>query len=202
VVEVAEWLFVAVHRRDAGGLGSRRHPRRATRRRRPFRGNVTQGIGFTSGGVDLNIAMANRGKRSLAVDLHHEQGKAVLHRLLESADVFLTNFRPGALHRLGLEAETLTAAVSAPGHARGHGYGVRGPDADAGGFDAAAYWARGGLASVLTDPTWNTHGPASGHRGSQRRDGPRVRRPQLRWSSRHAPGRARWWTCRSWPRRC
>jgi crotonobetainyl-CoA:carnitine CoA-transferase CaiB-like acyl-CoA transferase len=48
----------------------------------------------------MSVALANWGKRSIAVDLHTEAGKAVLDRLLETADVFLTNFRPGALERL------------------------------------------------------------------------------------------------------
>ena len=54
----------------------------------------------------------------------------ILHQLLETADVFLTNFRPGALRRLGLDAETLTERYPSLVYARGHGYGVRGPDAD------------------------------------------------------------------------
>ena len=91
---------------------------------------MTQGIGIDSGGVNMSIALANRGKRSIALDLRREEGRAVLHQLLETADVFLTNFRPGALQRLGLDAETLTERYPSLVYARGHGYGVRGPDAD------------------------------------------------------------------------
>ncbi len=74
----------------------------------------------------------------------------MLEQLLATADVFLTNFRPGALQRLGLDADTLTARYPKLVYARGHGYGVRGPDADRPGYDASAFWARGGLAHVLT----------------------------------------------------
>ena len=91
---------------------------------------MTQGIGTDSGGVNLSIALANRGKRSIALDLRSEEGSTVLHQLLETADVFLTNFRPGALQRLGLDAETLTERYPTLVYTRGHGYGVRGPDAD------------------------------------------------------------------------
>ena len=112
---------------------------------------MTQGIGTDGGGgVNLSIALANRGKRSVALDLRTEGGREILEKLIASADVFLTNFRPGALQRLGLDAETLTERYPTLIYARGHGYGARGPDADAPGYDASAFWARGGMAHVLT----------------------------------------------------
>jgi crotonobetainyl-CoA:carnitine CoA-transferase CaiB-like acyl-CoA transferase len=74
----------------------------------------------------------------------------VLHQLLESADVFLTSFRPDALVRLGVDADTLRGRYPALVYARGHGYGVRGPNAGMAGYDASAFWARGGMAHVLT----------------------------------------------------
>jgi crotonobetainyl-CoA:carnitine CoA-transferase CaiB-like acyl-CoA transferase len=49
----------------------------------------------------------NRGKRSIAVDLKHPSGRAILDRLVASADVVTTNWRPGAAARLGLDDETL-----------------------------------------------------------------------------------------------
>jgi crotonobetainyl-CoA:carnitine CoA-transferase CaiB-like acyl-CoA transferase len=113
---------------------------------------MTQGIGADSGGVNLSMALANRGKRSIAMDVRSEQGREVLHRLLASADVFLTNMRPGALSRLGLDEDEVLGAYPRLVYARGHGYGVRGPDADAAGYDASAFWARGGLAHILTPP--------------------------------------------------
>jgi crotonobetainyl-CoA:carnitine CoA-transferase CaiB-like acyl-CoA transferase len=88
----------------------------------------------------------------LALDIRHEHGTEVLLRVLETADVFLTNMRPGALGRAGLDAETLTARFPKLIYARGHGYGARGPDADQAGYDATAFWARGGLAHMLTPP--------------------------------------------------
>jgi crotonobetainyl-CoA:carnitine CoA-transferase CaiB-like acyl-CoA transferase len=66
--------------------------------------------------------------------------------------VFLTNMRPQALKRLGLDAETVTERYPTLVYARGHGYGVRGPDADQAGYDASAFWSRGGLAHMLTPP--------------------------------------------------
>lgn len=151
VVELAQWVFVPVAGALLADWGAD-----VVRVERPegdpYRGLMTQSIGADGGGVNLSIALANRGKRSIALDLRIDDGKAVLRRLLESADVFLTNFRPGALQRLGLDAEELTSRHPRLVYARGHGYGARGPDADQPGYDASAFWARGGMAHVLTPP--------------------------------------------------
>ena len=151
VVELAQWVFVPVAGALLADWGAD-----VVRVERPqgdpYRALATQGIGTDSGGVNLSVALANRGKRSLAVDLQTEEGMKILHELLASADVFLTSFRPGALARLGLGAEELTDRYPELVYARGHGYGARGPDADLPGYDASAFWARGGMAHVLTPP--------------------------------------------------
>ncbi|MEU1981722.1 CoA transferase [Nocardia sp. NPDC019395] len=151
VVELAQWVFVPVAGALLADWGAD-----VVRVERiegdPYRGLATQGIGTDSGGVNLSMALANRGKRSVALDLGAAEGRAVLDELLETADVFLTNFRPGALKRLGLDGETLTERHPELVYARGHGYGVRGPDADLPGYDSSAFWARGGMGHVLTPP--------------------------------------------------
>ena len=76
----------------------------------------------------------------------------MLHKLLESADVFLTNMRPRALARRRPRCRRGDASLSPIGLRRGHGYGVRGPDADQAGYDATAFWARGGMAHILSPP--------------------------------------------------
>ncbi len=151
VVELAQWVFVPVAGAllaDWGAEVVHVEPREGD----PYRGLVTQGIGAEQGGINLSLALANRGKRSLALDIRQEEGLAVLHRLLESADVFLTNMRPRALQRAGLGSDELTRRYPGLVYARGHGYGVRGPDADHAGYDATAFWARGGMAHILTPP--------------------------------------------------
>lgn len=151
VVELAQWVFVPVSGALLSAWGAdviHVEPTRGD----PYRGLATQGIGSERQGVNLSMALANAGKRSLALDVRSEQGREVLHRLLESADVLLTNLRPGALARLGLDAETVTSRYPRLVFARGHGYGVRGPDADRAGYDASAFWSRGGLANILTPP--------------------------------------------------
>jgi crotonobetainyl-CoA:carnitine CoA-transferase CaiB-like acyl-CoA transferase len=151
VVELAQWVFVPV----AGALFADWGAdvvRIEKPDGDPYRALATQGIGTDSGGVNLSVALANRGKRSIALDVQTERGRAILDELLASADVFLTNLRPGALHRLGLDADQLAERYPALIYARGHGFGIRGPDADQPGYDASAFWARGGLADALTPP--------------------------------------------------
>jgi crotonobetainyl-CoA:carnitine CoA-transferase CaiB-like acyl-CoA transferase len=151
VVELAQWVFVPVAGALLADWGAD-----VVRIERlegdPYRGLATQGIGTDRGGVNLSVALANRGKRSLALDLQRDEGRQVLHELLATADVLLTNLRPGALSRLELDAASIRARYPSMVYARGHGFGVRGPDADQAGYDASAFWARGGLAHVLTPP--------------------------------------------------
>jgi crotonobetainyl-CoA:carnitine CoA-transferase CaiB-like acyl-CoA transferase len=151
VVELAQWVFVPVAGAllaDWGADVVHIEPIEGD----PYRGLASQGIGAESHGVNLSLALATRGKRSLALDIRKEDGLAVLHRLLASADVFLTNLRPGALARAGLDADEMTARYPGLVYARGSGYGVNGPDADQAGYDATAFWARGGMAHILTPP--------------------------------------------------
>lgn len=60
-----------------------------------------------SGELSGKFMHFNRNKRSLVLDLKQERGRAALHGLLETADVFITNVRPAALERLGIGAEAL-----------------------------------------------------------------------------------------------
>jgi crotonobetainyl-CoA:carnitine CoA-transferase CaiB-like acyl-CoA transferase len=151
VVELAQWVFVPVAGALLADWGADVIHIESTQGD-PYRGLITQGIGSDRGGVNLSLALANRGKRSIALNIKLDEGMEALHRLLSSADVFLTNMRPQALQRLGLDAASLTDRYPSLVYARGHGYGVRGPDADQAGYDASAFWSRGGLAHMLTPP--------------------------------------------------
>ena len=151
VVELAQWVFVPVAGALLADWGAD-VVRIDKLEGDPYRGLATQGIGTDSGGINLSVALANRGKRSVALDVRTEEGREVLHRLLETADVFLTSLRPSALDRLGLGADDVRERYPRLVYARGHGYGVRGPDAGLPGYDASAFWARGGVGHVLTPP--------------------------------------------------
>jgi crotonobetainyl-CoA:carnitine CoA-transferase CaiB-like acyl-CoA transferase len=100
--------------------------------------------------ADFMLELGNRGKRSIAVDLKSDAGRELFGRLLAAADVLLTNWRPDALQRARLTVEDIRAFNPNIIVARGTGLGVRGPDRNRGGFDAATYLARGGVAYTLT----------------------------------------------------
>jgi crotonobetainyl-CoA:carnitine CoA-transferase CaiB-like acyl-CoA transferase len=95
---------------------------------------------------------ANRGKRSVGLDLGTPRGHEVLLELCREADVFLTNFLPAARRRLKLEVEDVRAANPAIVYARGSAHGQRGPWAEKGGYDGSVFWSRMGSAWGVTPP--------------------------------------------------
>jgi crotonobetainyl-CoA:carnitine CoA-transferase CaiB-like acyl-CoA transferase len=150
VLELAQWVFVpaagAVLADQGADVVKIENPATGD----PYRGLMTQGIGAQLGDVNLNIEQNNRGKRSVGLDIRTEQGRELMYRLAEQSDVFLTNFRPEALARLGYDVADLRARNPRIIYARGHGYGLRGGEANTPGYDSTAYWARGGFAHTLT----------------------------------------------------
>ena len=94
----------------------------------------------------------NRSKRSIVVELTTDEGRALALELIDGADVFLTNIRVSALRRAGLDHETLLARNPRLVYAIITGYGLEGPDADRAAYDIAAFWARSGIAHLLTPP--------------------------------------------------
>jgi crotonobetainyl-CoA:carnitine CoA-transferase CaiB-like acyl-CoA transferase len=94
-----------------------------------------------------------RNKRSLALDLKHDEGRAVLYRLVASADVFITNFPIPVRDRLRLAPADLLPLNPRLIYASFTAYGETGPEAAKTGFDSTAYWARTGLMdAVRADP--------------------------------------------------
>ncbi len=149
VLEVAHWVFVPAAGTLLADLGADvvkvEHPLTGD----PSRGLITQGLG-TAAAVNLGWEQNNRGKRSVGIDLKKPEGRQLIYRLAESADVFLTNFRPGVLARLELDVEHLRAQNPRLIYARGHGLGVRGPEANRPSYDMTAFWARGAMAHTLS----------------------------------------------------
>ncbi|MYG99512.1 MAG: CoA transferase [Acidimicrobiaceae bacterium] len=94
--------------------------------------------------------MDNRGKRSIALDLTTDDGYAVMDELLAGADVFVTNVRLGGLDRLRLDHASVTARHRRLVYASVTGYGLEGAEASSGAFDVAGFWARSGIAHLLT----------------------------------------------------
>lgn len=91
----------------------------------------------------------NRGKRSISLDLTTDEGREVLLSLVDRADVFVTNIRPGGLDRLGLGPDALLARNPRLVYAQLTGYGADGTAADRAGYDIGAFWSRAGLAGAL-----------------------------------------------------
>lgn len=94
----------------------------------------------------------NRGKRSVVLNLQIDAGRAAMERLLATADVFVTNLRPGALERLGLAHEAVLARHPRLVYASITGYGAAGEERDRAGYDVGAFWARSGVADLFRLP--------------------------------------------------
>ena len=95
---------------------------------------------------------ANRGKRSLALDLTQPEGREQLYRLVGGADVFITNMRDDARAKMGINPEDLMAVNPRLVYASGTGYGKSGPMARTRGFDFPSSWCRSGSGYVQTPP--------------------------------------------------
>ncbi len=145
VIEVAAWTFVPAAGAVLADWGADvikvEHPETGD----PQRGLVSSGIVAGAGAVNHFIEQPNRGKRSIGLDTSSPEGLEVLMKLVETADVFLTNLLPDSRQRMGIDVEQVRARNPKIIYARGHGYGTKGDLATQGGFDLAAYWSRGGI---------------------------------------------------------
>ena len=70
-------------------------------------GDITRIGGFRVGDISAMYASANRGKRSIALDLSQDSGVEILKKMVETADVIVQNFRPGAVERMGIGPDVL-----------------------------------------------------------------------------------------------
>jgi crotonobetainyl-CoA:carnitine CoA-transferase CaiB-like acyl-CoA transferase len=117
----------------------------------PFRGWTTSMIGATLA-TNPPFELDNRGKRSVALNLENEEGRAIARGLIEDADVLVTNMRPRVLDRYGFSYEELSEANPRLVYCHITGYSLEGPDRDRAAYDVGAFWARGGVAAGLTPP--------------------------------------------------
>lgn len=90
---------------------------------------------FAKGGVSAAMASLSRGKRSISLDITTDQGLEIVGQLVAGADVFLQNFRPGVIDRLGLSPDDLRAADRRLITVSVSGYGLAGPMRDLPVFD-------------------------------------------------------------------
>jgi crotonobetainyl-CoA:carnitine CoA-transferase CaiB-like acyl-CoA transferase len=117
----------------------------------PYR-TLQVGGGRNLGNINISMEQNNRNKKSVALDLKSEEGREALLKLVETADVFLTSIRPKAITGLRLDVEDLRARNPKIIYARGNGVGFKGPEHNRPGFDASAFWARGGACYAITPP--------------------------------------------------
>jgi crotonobetainyl-CoA:carnitine CoA-transferase CaiB-like acyl-CoA transferase len=118
----------------------------------PCRLLLASGIIPDADGFDYQFETFNRNKRGIALDVTTPEGREIFEKLVGWAEVYVTNQLPRVMRKLHTEAADLFAINPTLVFARGHGQGQVGPDAEAGGFDGVSYWARGGLAHMLTAP--------------------------------------------------
>ena len=127
----------------------------------PIRGDMTradlpraQRVAMASGRAifsDINYQFENnnRNKRAITLDLAQEAGRQVMYKLLETADVLVTNQLPSVLKKLKLEYETLSQLNPKLIQANLTSYGKKGPDRDRGANDYTGFWARSGYSHVI-----------------------------------------------------
>jgi len=166
VLEVAQFTFVPA----AGGVltdwGAE-----VFKIEHPIRGDAQRGLKVLQRWqVNPQRATAmhhpNRGKKSVGVDISTEEGVQLLYELAATCDVFLTNFLPAARRKLKIDVEHIRKANPNIIYVRGSALGDKGPERESGGFDASAFWARGGSATLVTpkelDGPLQMPGPAYG----------------------------------------
>jgi crotonobetainyl-CoA:carnitine CoA-transferase CaiB-like acyl-CoA transferase len=118
----------------------------------PLRSLHDTGFAAVEPPVNAVFQGENHSKHSMRFDLTRTDDRVRLLRLIEEADVFLTNLRSASLAKFGLTYPGLAAAHPRLVYAQLTGYGRTGPDSDRAGYDYAAFWGRSGLlASMASD---------------------------------------------------
>ncbi|WP_226039346.1 CaiB/BaiF CoA-transferase family protein [Natrinema sp. DC36] len=102
---------------------------------RPGHGDLTRAYQPEYEGLSAYFVSLNRNKRSLTLDLTSEEGQAVLHDLIEDADVFMQNFSPGKAEEFGADHETLSALSDDLIYCDVSGYGTNSPYSGRKSFD-------------------------------------------------------------------
>lgn len=117
----------------------------------PGTGDLLRHIGTTRGGISAVFANINRNKRSIVIDLRCAAGVATLQRLVAHADVFVQNFRPGVIERMGLGEAALCEENPGLVYVSISGFGAQGPDAQRKVYDSVMQ-AYAGFAAHQSNP--------------------------------------------------
>jgi crotonobetainyl-CoA:carnitine CoA-transferase CaiB-like acyl-CoA transferase len=155
VIELASWAFVpsagAVLAEWGADVIKIEHPGTGD----PARALALGGLVDPEPAQHVNsiMAIANRGKRSIGLDITSAEGYRIFAQLIESADVFLTNWLPGLRERRRVDVSDVRQINPAIVYGRGSGLGTAGPEAHKGGFDSVSYTGRGGVAYAMAYDT-------------------------------------------------
>jgi crotonobetainyl-CoA:carnitine CoA-transferase CaiB-like acyl-CoA transferase len=151
VVELAQYVFVPAAGVLLADQGAEVIKIELTGKGDPYR-TLKIGDGREVKGGNLAMEQNNRNKKSLALDLKTEKGRETLLALIRTADVFITSLRPRAIKALQLDVDDLRAVNPTLIYVRGNALGFKGDEIDKPGFDASAFWARGGAGYVMSPP--------------------------------------------------
>lgn len=99
-------------------------------------GDTSRNIGPRKADISAMFLAANRGKRSIVLDLKYPEAQGIVRELAQRADVLIENFRPGAMKRLGLDHETLLERNPRLVYLSISGFGQTGPQATERAYDA------------------------------------------------------------------
>jgi len=109
-------------------------------------------LGHTKTGPKENplFDIFNVGKKSLSLNMKTVEGKEIFFKLLEGADILVTNTRNQSLVKLGVDYESIKGCFPRLIYATLTGYGYEGPDCNAPGFDNIAFWSRSGFSADMS----------------------------------------------------
>ena len=152
ILEVAEHMFVPAASAILSDWGAD-----VIKVEHHLRGDAMRGLGSTgvldlSKGVHVLNEHANRGKRSVGLDLSSEEGVQVLYELAKTCDVFLTNKLPQVLEKLHIDVQDIRKHNQDIIYVRGTASGPKGPDGNRGGYDMTSFWCRSGCAYSVSPP--------------------------------------------------
>jgi crotonobetainyl-CoA:carnitine CoA-transferase CaiB-like acyl-CoA transferase len=154
ILEVAEQTFVPAASAILAEWGAEVIKIEHAVRGDAMRGIESAGFQDIDPTVHVTFEHANRGKKSVGLDLATPEGLDLLYQLAATCDVFLCNKVPEVRKKLRIDVDDIKAQNPDIIYAMGTGQGNEGPDANMGGYDILSYWCRTGMAmnSAIAHP--------------------------------------------------
>lgn len=119
----------------------------------PPEGDPCRGLSAMLGvGINPVFELDNRGKRSVVLNLENAEAQAIAQRLVDEADVFLSNMRPRVVEKYGMDYDSCAVRNPRLVYCQVTGYGPDTPDANRASYDVGAFWSRAGVAMSLVPP--------------------------------------------------